>query len=207
MNTTKTMRTLAAAAALAVGITLAGCSTDSSDDGGHGGHDGVTSAGSGRSAATHDEHDVAFAQQMLPHHRQAVEMSETLLDKGSGVDPDVVAIAEQIAVEQSPEIDTLSGWLREWGEPTAASGTSGTDHSSMSGMMSDDDVSALDDASAQDAGELFLRQMIEHHTGAVEMARSEVEQGRNADAVALAESIISGQTAEIDQMRDVLAAM
>ncbi len=77
----------------------------------------------------------------------------------------------------------------------------------MSGTMSDSDMTDLDQASAQDAGKLFLEQMIQHHEGAVEMAKAEVDEGRNAEAVAMARSIVSSQTEQITPMQDMLAAM
>lgn len=200
MNTTIT-RTLAAAAALTIGLTLAGCSTNST-----GSSDNSSSSTSAASA--HNDQDVMFTQGMLPHHQQAIEMSDMLLDKGSDVDADVVTLAKQIKAEQAPEIKTMTGWLKAWGEPTEASSMSGMDHSSMSGgMMSDSDMDALDSASPADAGKLFLQQMVEHHTSAVDMAGTEVDKGKNTDAVAMAKSIVSSQTEQINQMKDMLASM
>ncbi len=74
-------------------------------------------------------------------------------------------------------------------------------------MMSDSDMTDLDQASAKDAGKLFLQQMVEHHTSAVDMAKTEVDKGRNTDAVAMARSIVSSQTEQIAQMQDMLASM
>jgi len=196
-----TTRALAAAAALTIGLTLAGCSTNST-----GSSDNSSSSTSAASA--HNDQDVMFTQGMLPHHQQAIEMSDMLLDKGSDVDADVVTLAEQIKAEQAPEIKTMTGWLKAWGEPTEASSMSGMDHSSMSGgMMSDSDMDALDKASAADAGKLYLEQMVEHHTSAVDMAKTEVDKGKNSDAIALAKSIVSSQTEQITQMKDMLASM
>ncbi|PCN47731.1 DUF305 domain-containing protein [Curtobacterium sp. 'Ferrero'] len=197
MHTTTTTRALAVAAALTLGLTLAGCSTGNS-----GSDTGSSSSASSTSAAAaHNRQDVTFAQMMLPHHEQAVSMSDTLLAKGSGVDTDVAALAKQITAEQSPEIEQLTSWLRAWGEPTEMPSMSG-----MSGMMSDSDMRDLDQASAKDAGKLYLEQMIQHHEGAVEMAKTEVEKGENTDAVKLAKSIVSSQTEQIQQMQDMLAS-
>ncbi len=199
MHTTTTTRALAITAALTLGLTLAGCSTSnpSSDTG--------SSASSTSAASAHNDQDVMFAQMMLPHHKQAVEMSGMLLTKGDGVDPDVTALAKQIKAEQAPEITQLTSWLKGWGESTKS------EHSgmgrSMSGMMSDSDMSDLDQTSAKDAGKLFLQQMVQHHEGAVDMAKTELDKGRNTDAVAMAKSIVSSQTDQIDQMQDMLASM
>ncbi|MCU0153739.1 MULTISPECIES: DUF305 domain-containing protein [Curtobacterium] len=201
MNTTIT-RTLAATAALTIGLTLAGCSTNNA------GSSDNSSSSSSSSSSTHNDQDVTFTQGMLPHHKQAIEMSDMLLAKGSDVDPDVVTLAKQIKAEQAPEIKTMTGWLKAWGEPTEMSSMSGMDHSSMSGgMMSDADMNALDSASPADAGKLFLQQMVEHHTSAVDMAKTEVDKGKNTDAVAMAKSIVSSQTEQISQMKDMLASM
>ncbi|MGC5168732.1 DUF305 domain-containing protein [Luteimicrobium sp. DT211] len=184
------------AAALTIG--LAGCSTGSTSA-----DDLPSSASASSSASAHNDQDVMFAQGMLPHHEQAIEMSDMLLKKGDGVDPDVVTLAKQIKTEQQPEITKLTGWLKDW---DAANSMSGMDHS-MSGMMSDSDMTALDTASATDAGQLFLQQMVEHHTSAVDMAKAEVDKGKNTDAVAMAKSIVSSQTEQITQMQDMLSSM
>ncbi|MFJ4220520.1 DUF305 domain-containing protein [Curtobacterium luteum] len=198
MHTTPTTRTLAIAAALTLGLTLAGCST--SNSGSDAGSSSSTSA-----ALAHNDQDVMFAQMMLPHHQQAVEMSDMLLAKGSGVDTGVTDLAKQIKAEQSPEIKQLTGWLEGWGEP-AESEHSGMGHS-MSGMMSDSDMNGLDQASAKDAAKLYLEQMVQHHKGAVDMAKTEVDKGKNTKAVAMAKSIVSSQTEQITQLQDMLASL
>lgn len=195
-----TTRTLAAVAALTIGLTLAGCSTSNAGS--------SDSSSSSSAESTHNDQDVTFAQGMLPHHQQAIEMSDMLLDKGSDVDPDVVTLAKQIKAEQAPEIKTMTSWLKAWGEPTEMSSMSGMDHSSMSGgMMSDDDMDALEQASAADAGKLYLEQMVQHQSSAVDMAKTEVAKGKNSEAIALAKSIVSSQTEQITQMKDMLSSM
>ncbi|MDP4332411.1 DUF305 domain-containing protein [Curtobacterium sp. A7_M15] len=197
---TTTTRALAAAAALTIGLTLAGCSTT------NGSRSDTSSSQSSSSAASHNDQDVLFTQQMLPHHQQAIEMSDVLLAKGSGVKADVVTLAKQIEIEQDPEIKTMTGWLTAWNEPTQMPSTSGMDHSSTSGMMSDSAMQDLQNASPRDAGKLYLEQMIQHHTSAIDMAKTEVTKGKNADTVALAKSIVKSQTEQIAQMQDMLAS-
>lgn len=196
-NTTATTRTLAIAAALTLGLTLAGCSMSNS------GSDIGSSSSS--AASVHNDQDVMFAQMMLPHHKQAVGMSDMLVAKGSGVDTGVTDLAKQIKAEQSPEIKQLTTWLKGWGEPTES------EHSgmgrSMSGMMSDSDMDDLDHASAKDAAKLYLEQMVQHHKSAVTMAKTEVDEGKNSDAVAMAKSIVSSQTEQISQMQQMLASL
>jgi uncharacterized protein (DUF305 family) len=77
----------------------------------------------------------------------------------------------------------------------------------MTGMMTDGDMSALDTANAADAGKLFLTQMTKHHAGAVDMAETEISKGKDKDAIALAKSIVSSQSAELTQMKTILASL
>ncbi|WP_439689612.1 DUF305 domain-containing protein [Curtobacterium sp. SP.BCp] len=198
---TTTTRALAAAAALTIGLTIGGCSTSntSSSDG--------SSSQSSSSSASHNDQDVMFTQQMLPHHQQTIAMSDMLIAKGSGVQADVGTLAKQIKAEQDPENTRMTGWLTAWNEPTEMPSMSGMVRSSMSGMMSDSAIQDLQKASPQDAGKLYLEQMIEHHTSAVDMAKTEVDKGKNADAVGLAKSIVKSQTEQIAQMKDMLASM
>ena len=75
----------------------------------------------------------------------------------------------------------------------------------MTGMMSGDDLTRLDAAQGTDAAKLFLRQMIAHHEGAVEMANAEVRSGQNAEAIRLGRDIAASQTDEIQEMQELLA--
>jgi uncharacterized protein (DUF305 family) len=202
MKFTLTARTLVSAVSLAVVAVLAGCSGT-----GEPGHDmgDMTSESSSEQqtdeAASFNDADVMFAQMMIPHHQQAIEMSDVLLDK-DGIDAQVTDLATQIKQAQGPEIDTLSQWLAEWGAEPAADGG----HGSMGdGMMSEDDMQALDEAQGAEAQRLFLEQMIAHHKGAIEMAQTEVEDGENPQAVAMAQTIVETQSSEIETMEDLLA--
>ncbi|SEE24247.1 DUF305 domain-containing protein [Ruania alba] len=151
--------------------------------------------------STANDADVMFAQMMIPHHEQAIEMSELVLENGSG-DAEVTSLAEDIMAAQGPEIEQLDTWLEDWGAEPMADEMAGMDHGD--GMMSEEDMAALDSASGTEADELFLEQMIVHHEGAVQMAQGEVEDGENADAIALAEQIIEAQNIEITLMQDLL---
>jgi uncharacterized protein (DUF305 family) len=81
----------------------------------------------------------------------------------------------------------------------------GMDHSG--GMMSEDDMSALMASSGAEFDRLFLEQMLAHHRGAVEMAVTEVAEGRDPEALAMAEDIRDTQTAEIQEMEQLLAGL
>jgi uncharacterized protein (DUF305 family) len=190
-------KTLAAIALLATaGLTLTACGEDTDGN----------STGTESTAAVNDA-DVTFAQQMIPHHEQAVEMAQ--LAQGRVDSDEVLSLAEDIEAAQGPEIDTLRGWLDTWGEEVPSGGMEHGDmgHDSggaMSGMMDEEQMGELMAASGADWDRMFLEMMIEHHEGAIEMAEVEVDKGENPDAVALAEKIISDQQAEITQMQQLL---
>jgi uncharacterized protein (DUF305 family) len=144
---------------------------------------------------------------MIQHHRQAVEMAE-LADTRASSD-DVKALATKIKKAQIPEIDTMSGWLESWGEkvPEGMDGMDGMDHGNspdMPGMLDDQQMQGLESASGTAFDTAFLTRMIEHHEGAVEMAETEKKQGSYEPAKGLADDVITTQTAEITQMREML---
>lgn len=157
-------------------------------------------------AAAHNDADVTFAQHMIPHHTQAVEMSDTLLTK-QGIDPRVTQLANQIKAAQGPQIQQMQGWLTQWGAPSMPPMSGTGDMPPVSGMMSQQDMTALTDAQGVAATKLYLTQMIAHHEGAITMAQSEINDGRYSPAVEMAHGIVSGQQQEIDTMNGILASM
>jgi uncharacterized protein (DUF305 family) len=165
-----------------------------------------------QTAQAHNDADVTFAQGMIPHHQQAVEMSDMLLGK-QGIDPAVVTLANEIKAAQGPEIETMQGWLSDWNAPSSEmpdmSEMPGHDMSSMGGggMMSEQDMAALQNAQGAAASKLFLTQMIEHHKGAIAMAQTEVDSGQFPAATEMARTIIASQQQEIDSMESMLASM
>jgi uncharacterized protein (DUF305 family) len=196
--------------AVAAALLLAGCGSDTGSGSSAPNATGTTQ-GAVPSAATSgtgaSQADAAFAQAMIPHHEQAVEMSEMMLAK-DGVDPEVKQLAEGIKAAQGPEIQKMHGWLEAWGQPSMmAGGSDHSSHSSMSGMMSDADLGKLKSAEGTDASRMFLEQMIEHHEGAITMAEQEAADGSDPDAVSLAKKMASDQRAEIDKMKDLLAGL
>jgi len=165
----------------------------------------TTEAAEEEISAEHNDADVMFAQMMIPHHQQAVEMSEMLLAKDN-IPTEVAEFAQGVIDAQGPEIDRMNAMLEAWGEqPVTDSGDmAGMDHGGMSGMMSDDDMAALEEAQGTDAARLYLEQMTAHHEGAVDMARDEVNDGQNPQAIALSEQVIEDQEAEIAEMEQML---
>ena len=193
-------RTAATAAlALTAALVLAGCSAGN-DDGSMPGMD----HGASEQAADVNDADVMFASMMIVHHEQAIEMSDIVLAK-DGVAPEVIELAEAIKAAQGPEIEQLQGWLEDWGVNPEEHQMGGMDHGD--GMMTEDDLAALESADGPEASQLFLEQMIVHHEGAVEMAQTQVDDGSNPDAVELAQTIIDAQTTEIQEMQDLLATL
>lgn len=201
------IRTAATAAlALTTALVLAGCSDTGNAGGAMSGmdHGGPSGSAAPSADASANDADIMFATMMIPHHQQAIEMSDMLLSK-EDIDPRVIDLADGIKAAQQPEIDTLNGWLQEWGADTSDMGMDSMDHGG--GMMSEEDMQALDAATGTDASELFLEQMIEHHNGAIEMAHEEVNNGQNFNATDLAQKIVDDQTAEISTMEDILASL
>ncbi|MHB1213031.1 MAG: DUF305 domain-containing protein [Candidatus Nanopelagicales bacterium] len=150
--------------------------------------------------------DVAFAQLMIPHHAQAVQMADLALQQGTS--PDVLSLAGQIKAAQGPEIELMRSWLAAWGAPEQmASGDMSMDMGGVnaSGMMTDEDMNALMGAAGADFDRMWLQMMIAHHQGAVQMAQQVLTQSTNPEVVALATDIVDGQTAEIETMQQLLA--
>ncbi|MEU1263324.1 DUF305 domain-containing protein [Streptomyces cellulosae] len=204
-------RTAVVAASGVAALVLAACGGEDTGAAGHGGHQATDSASAASSApATQGQHnaaDVTFAQGMIPHHRQAVEMADLAPDRARSAQ--VKKLAAEIKKAQAPEIEKLSGWLTSWGETVPAEGA--MDHSmhgggmeGMDGMMSAEEMTALEKASGKAFDTAFLEMMIKHHEGAVEMAKTEQSDGAHAPARKMAVDIIASQSAEIEQMKKLL---
>ena len=210
LRTSRTLR-LAVATLTAVAVAgLAGCSNDENNDMSgmdHGSSSaapsttGSSSTTASAAAGPHTQADVMFAQMMIPHHQQAIEMSDIILTK-DGINAQVADLATQIKAAQGPEITTMSGWLAGWGQDPSPS--MGMDYDTGGGMMSQADMQALQQATGDEAEKLFLTGMIAHHRGAITMAENETANGQNPDAKQLAQSIIDAQQAEITTMKQLL---
>ncbi|MDX3693751.1 DUF305 domain-containing protein [Streptomyces europaeiscabiei] len=197
-------RSALTATAAAAALVLAAC--------GGGGHDmrsmdsdSSPSASAAAKAGAPNDADVDFATEMIQHHRQAIEMADVAADRASS--QEVKDLATKIKGAQDPEIETMSGWLTSWGEkvPEGMSGMEGHDMSSdMPGMMSSEDMNKLEKASGAEFDEMFLEMMVEHHEGAIEMAKTEKADGKYGAATKLADDVITAQTAEIEQMNEML---
>ena len=191
-------RVVALGAVIGLSGVLGACSGPSANPptgmDGHGMASGVQST----SVAAGRDGDIMFAQMMIPHHQQAVEMAEIALGKAD-VSGQVRELATAIKQAQDPEIQTMSGWLKEWG---AAVPSGSMDHGSMgTGMMSDADMEALEQASGEAFDQRWVSMMIAHHEGAIDMARQVLATTEDPDVKALADAIIKAQTEEITTMR------
>ncbi len=148
--------------------------------------------------AVSNDADVSFAQGMIPHHSQAVEMATMALKNSSN--PAILDLATRIQGAQDPEIDQMRGWLDNWGQEEMATAMEGMDHSAE-GMMSDADLTALDATTGAEFDAMFVDMMILHHQGAIAMAKTVMNDGTDPQVRALAEAIISAQEGEIAEMQ------
>ncbi|SEE37432.1 Uncharacterized conserved protein, DUF305 family [Streptomyces sp. 2231.1] len=209
-------RTAVPAAAAVAAVILAACGSSESSSSKHAGH-GMGARSSARASATapaaqgsHNGQDVSFVLGMIPHHRQAVAMADLAPSRAKS--QRVKDLAAKIKQAQDPEINTMSGWLKAWGEKVPHAGTSGMDHSSMPGMdhsstpgmMSGDDMGKLKDLSGDSFDEAFVQMMVSHHRGAIEMAKTEQAKGAYGPATTMAKSIVTSQSAEIAEMNKIL---
>jgi len=137
---------------------------------------------------------------MIPHHAQAVQMADMALGKAS--DGEVKTLAAAIKGAQDPEIVKMTGWLKGWAVPVPATGSGDAMHMGT-GMMSQSEMGALDQASGPAFDRMWVDMMTRHHQGAVEMAKAELAQGQNEDAKTLANEITAAQTVEIAKMADI----
>lgn len=208
-----TRRTVLAAVSVTAALTLAACGADGGDASSSAASSSASSSPSSSAGAVgaHNGQDVSFAQGMIPHHRQALEMAELAARRASSAQ--VKDLASRIEKAQDPEIKTMSGWLSTWGEKVPAASDSmagampGMDHSggsAMPGMMGASDMDELAKASGKDFDAMFLAMMVRHHQGAVDMAAVEKSKGAYGPARSMADSVVTAQTAEIAEMKKLL---
>jgi uncharacterized protein (DUF305 family) len=162
---------------------LAGCAGDSS---------------SGRSGFNRT--DVTFATQMIPHHRQSLQLVRMVEERD--VDPELSGLAAQIRVTQAVEIESMLSWLKDWdvtapsGDPSVGTGQSGT--------VNAGDLAALEASTGEQFEQQWLRLMIRQHEDAIALAKVENAEGQYPYAVALANTVMVGQASQIRTMRLML---
>ena len=165
-------------------------------------------------AKPYNDADIAFATDMIQHHAQALEMVDMTMDRK--LDPKVTALVEDIRIARAPEIEQMVDLLDEWdGQPIPettrdhanAHGDTGMEmDTTLPGMMSTDDMEALEATRGAEFQARWLTTMIEHHQGAMEMAMTEKDQGEDKKARALAEDIVESQDDQVKTMRTLEAA-
>ena len=156
--------------------------------------------------------DVAFVQMMIPHHAQALEMSR--LARTRAEDPQVKALARRILAAQGPEILTMAAWLQERnidvpkaGEDPAEYDHGEHGHTSMMGMLTEEQMHRLAASRGHRFDRLFLEGMIGHHRGAVDMAQAVAQDGADVRVSELSADVVAGQSAEIERMRQLLTEL
>ena len=194
-------RSIAVLAAFAAAFTLSSCSTSTTDR-----IAGVSSATAAGEVAGHNADDVMFAQMMIPHHEQAVQLAALVPDRSNN--PEVIALAAKISAEQQPEIGAMKALLLQWEvDPNTSAHGSGHDGMAMEGMVDDATMVKLDTLKGAEFDTLWLQAMINHHRGAIAMAESEIADGSSADMITMATTMVATQQAEIDQMTTILAGL
>jgi uncharacterized protein (DUF305 family) len=173
-----------------------------------GGHDmsdmstGSTDTNVSDSERGFNDADVMFAQMMIPHHEQAIELADMALDPTLMASEQVKALASQIKSAQDPEIDLMAQWLNEWEQPLM---DMSVDHSmTMEGMLSVDELGAIGQMNGEEFDQAWIRAMIAHHQGAIEMADTVKTEGESALVQGLADTIIQAQKSEIDALELLL---
>lgn len=171
-------------------LSLTGCGMVGFTDANHDNHNMMGSGDTNFSS-----NDIMFAQMMIPHHQQAVDMGT--LAESRAADSEVLAIALTIKQEQAPEIALMKTWLKE------AGAQEGSMHQMDMGMLSETEYAALKAATGKEFDILYLTGMIQHHEGAIDMAEM-VANSKNTEVKNLAESIIESQTAQIETLKKLL---
>jgi uncharacterized protein (DUF305 family) len=194
-------RMAAGLVAAATVIALSACGAGTRED--RGASDApATTAGA---ATGHNTDDVMFAQLMIPHHQQAVELAALVPDRST--DPELIRLAATIAGQQQPEIDAMKAMLAQWEVDSSGTTHEGAHGMTMAGMVDEATMVRLEALKGPAFDTLWLQSMIAHHQGAIEMANVEIAEGSNVDMVGLARAVVTAQQAEIDQMEQMLAGM
>jgi uncharacterized protein (DUF305 family) len=181
---------------LIAGILIRGDQSGMSSD--HMGHDMGDTQSSDLASA-----DVMFLQMMIPHHQQAIEMSGIAVTRSQN--PELLALAKDIAAAQSAEIITMKKWLTDAGASQEMGQMGQMDHD-MSGMLSAEDLVKLESASGKEFDQLWLQGMTGHHDGAIDMVDM-IKNAKNAEVKAFGLRIIADQSAQIEQMKKMLAQL
>jgi uncharacterized protein (DUF305 family) len=184
---------LLAAALISLGINRDG---DHMDNNGMGGHMGNHSA----SNSNYTGADIMFLQMMIPHHQQAVDISNLAMKTSK--DAELLALAKKIAADQAAEIIQMKAWLKDAGAGTDM----GHSMEGMGGMLNDAELSALNAETGTKFDLLWLKGMTGHHDGAIHMTTM-IRDASNPDIKAFGEKVVADQSAQIEQMQAMIARL
>lgn len=162
--------------------------------------------GSAAALTAHTVADVAFAQNMIPHHQQAVVLAAMV--PAHTANTALRAMATRIGADQRAEIRTLTGLLTEWGVPADPTGVPASNGAgmAMAGMVDQATLQRLGSLDDDAFDTLWVTSMIGHHRGAIVMAQDEIAHGHSVDAIHVAALIITAQQREIATMTHLISA-
>lgn len=185
----------------------------------------ATPAGAQPPTGPHDQADITFVVQMVPHHEQGLEMADLALELSD--DAEVLDLAQRIKDSQAPELLTMKGWLAGWGPTATIPPATPTDAASPDvaatpaapgaptdpvtpatpaadhGMMTTEEMDTLAASTGEEFDNLWVDMMIRHQQGAVTMADTVLDSGRNPEVEDLAETIRQTQAAELRELREL----
>ena len=185
------------AVGLVMALTFAGCGGSSVSD------VADKAVDAAKDAVGFNDSDLNFTQMMIPHHEQAIEMADIALDPLVGASDSVKAIATRIKNAQDSEVTKMKAFLTSWKE--RLTGDSSDHHSDqMSGMLSAEDIKKLSSLRGAEFDREWMTGMIEHHEGAIEMAKDVLKDGKDSAVKALANLVATVQDSEILEMKKLL---
>ncbi|HEX8629223.1 MAG TPA: DUF305 domain-containing protein, partial [Catenuloplanes sp.] len=145
--------------------------------------------------------DEMFVTDMIPHHRQAVEMATLAVTRAG--DARVKKLAARIGTAQDAEIKTMIGWLKGWRRPVPEPDKAHTAHGP--GMMDHAEMEDLKAAKGKDFDRMFCEMMVRHHEGALQMADAVKSRGQNPAVRSMGAEVARTQKAEVTELRGILA--
>ena len=193
-NNSAFKRVIAGLVALILVMALAGCSKDGSMGMDHEGHSSMASGDL-------SSDDIMFLQMMIPHHQQAIDISDLALTKSS--DSELLALAKDIRDGQGAEIVKMKAWLDGANAGMDPGHSMGHD---MGGMLGDSELAALKAATGKSFDLLWLKGMTGHHDGAIDMAAM-IEDADNDEIKSFGQAIVTSQSAQNKQMAAMIKRM
>ena len=185
---------IAGLVALIMALSISGCASASNKGMDHEGH-------SSEASGDLSSDDVMFLQMMIPHHQQAIDMSDLALTRSS--DSELLALAKDIRDGQGAEIVKMKAWLDKAGEDLDPGHSMGHD---MGGMLGDSELAALKAATGKSFDLLWLKGMTGHHDGAIDMAAM-IEDADNDEIKSFGQAIVTSQSAQNKQMAAMIKRM